>query len=47
MIVCLTAGPVLQSASSCVTLHRDTETDAEDVQLSRRHTSVWEDDEEY
>lgn len=46
LIVSLATGPVLQSASSDVTLHRDTETDAEDVQLSRRNTSVWEDDED-
>ena len=42
----LTIGSVLQSASTEVTLYRDTETDVEDVQLSRRHTSVWDDDEE-
>lgn len=46
VIVSLTTGPMLQSASSGVTLHRDTETDAEDVQLSRRNPSVWDDDEE-
>ena len=44
--VSLTVGSVLQSASSGVTLYRNTETDVEDVQLGRRHTSVWDDDEE-
>lgn len=46
LIVSLNAGPVLQSASSGVTLHRDTETDEDDVQLSRRNPSVWDDEED-
>ena len=41
----LTAESVLQSASSGVTLYRNTETSEEDVQLGRRNTSVWDDDE--
>ena len=44
--VSLTVVSVLQSTSSQVALHRNTETSAEDVQLGRRNTSVWDDDEE-
>ena len=46
LIVSLNAGPVLQSASSDIALHRDTETDEDDVQLSRRNPSVWDDEED-